>query len=105
MSLLVALLPKAMLFDGTDALWTTVFSHAHERSVMPTTEEEIQDAIARVLDQTDTLSAREEALEELRSAGVLEDVLSDSDPDVDAADTDPADIEAELNIIKAELED
>ena len=72
---------------------------------MPTSEEEIRDAIARALDQTEAMAAREQALEELRSEGVIEDILSASDADADEIDVDGDDIEAELESIKNELED
>ena len=65
---------------------------------MPDIEDEIQEAIDRATDQTETMEAREAALEELRDEGVLEETLPDSNPEVD-------DVEEELAAIKEDLED
>lgn len=65
---------------------------------MPDIEDEIQEAIDRATDQTETMEAREAALEELRDEGVLEETLPDSNPEVD-------DVEEELAEIKEDLED
>ena len=65
---------------------------------MPNTEEEIQEAIDRATDQTETMEARDAALEELRDEGVLEERLPDSESDVE-------DIEAELEAIKQDIKE
>lgn len=66
--------------------------------VMPNTEEEIQEAIDRATDQTETMEARDAALEELRDEGVLEELLPDTESKAD-------DIEAELEAIKQDVDD
>lgn len=71
---------------------------------MPSRHREIIEAIERAQDQTETLEAREAALEELREKGVLDEVgrLEDVDePEV----LDESDVEAELEQLKRELDE
>lgn len=65
---------------------------------MPTRGQEIIRAIERAQDQTETLEAREAALEELKEEGII----GESETVDDVRD---AEIEAELNQLKKEMQE